>query len=699
MDNDEITKGYDPAIARRILGYARPYRGIFILAMLALLLVTASELLLPLVTQRAIDGNIMAEWLRVRSSAEAEARAAGVSVPEAPKRAGEWTYLPPSALAGVPAAAKASLRAAGTLEDGGRWYLFPKPAAGSPAAAVAARIETEYGSEWGAATKSAVASLPAGDAAVLRRADIDALGGAALAMMVLLAAMLVFNFLQTYASSVAGQRIMRDMRMQLFRKVIGQSLGFLGGQPVGRLVTRMTNDVETVNEFFTSVVVALMKDLFTMAGVLAALVALSFGLGAAAVLSVLPIAIVTVLAKDKARDAFRRQRLWVSKVNSYLSEHLSGAAVMRIFAQEERCQREFAAADEELKRANLGEMYVFATFRPLVDLFASITTAVVIWFGASLLGAGSLSLGVLIAAISLVGMFYEPVKDIAEKYTLLQSAMAGSERVFALLDTEERVQDSGGRAIPPGGVGVEFEDVRFSYKPGEEVIRGLSFRVEPGETVAVVGYTGAGKTTINNLLTRLWDVDSGEIRVNGVPVKEIALDELRAKVQPVLQEVFLFTGTIAENISLGKDMTRAEVEAAAKLVRAHDFISALPEGYDTKLSEGATNISTGQRQLLSFARAVAHGPELIVLDEATSSIDTETERLIQEAMAELLRGRTSIVIAHRLSTIRHADRILVMAGGRVVEQGSHGELLAKGGAYHSLYMMQYQDEASERAEA
>jgi ATP-binding cassette subfamily B protein len=345
-------------------------------------------------------------------------------------------------------------------------------------------------------------------------------------------------------------------------------------------------------------------------------------------------------------------------------------------------------------------MYVFATFRPLVEWFSVLATAIVIVAGAVMVLDLSLSLGVLIAFINLIGMFYSPVMDIAEKYTLLQSAMAGGERVFALLDTDERIEDKGKHGIEGMVRGhIEFNDVRFSYNAprpesgeenrGEEILKGLSFTVNPGEMAAIVGYTGAGKTTITNVLARLWDIDSGVIKIDGVPVKDIPLDELRRSCLPVLQDVFLFSGSVADNIRLGLPLSDAEVEEAAKAVHAHEFISRMKDGYATVLSEGATNISSGQRQLISFARVIAHNPAIVILDEATSSIDTETERLIQLGMEKVLSGRTSIVIAHRLSTIRHASRILVLSGGHLAEQGTHDELIARDGLYAGLYRLQY----------
>jgi ATP-binding cassette subfamily B protein len=368
---------------------------------------------------------------------------------------------------------------------------------------------------------------------------------------------------------------------------------------------------------------------------------------------------------------------------------------VQLFAKEKVVAHQFREFNSELLKANLGEMYVYATFRPIIDFLTSITIATVLFFGGKYILNIQLSLGVLIAFINLVQMFYFPVQDISEKYTLLQSAMAGGERVFALMDTNEKIPDTGSIEVPETCRGkIEFRNVTFSYVPHEPVLQNLTFTVQPGEMIAIVGYTGAGKTTITNVLSRLWDIQNGTILLDDIPITEYKLASLRKTIVPVLQEVFLFSGTIAENIRLGLPLQDDEVEAAAKAVYAHDFISRLPHGYNTKLSEGATNISSGQRQLISFARLLAHNPKVIVLDEATSSIDTETEQLIQMGMQRILSGRTSIVIAHRLSTIRHASNILVLSGGEIVEAGTHEELLKKNSLYATLYRLQYEHQES-----
>jgi len=502
-----------------------------------------------------------------------------------------------------------------------------------------------------------------------------------------------FSFLQTWTSSLMTQYVMKDMRLALFKKTLWQSTGFLSRHPVGRIVTRLTSDVQTMDEFFTTVLVAFLKDIAIMAGVIITLFILSWKLALMVIITLPPVLVVTLISRVKARDAFRRQRTASSRVYAYLAERLAGMQVVQLFRQEKKSEREFNKNNRELLDANLGEMYVFATFRPIVEWFSTLTMAVVIVAGSKMILSLSISLGVLIAFINLVQMFFQPVTDIAEKYTMLQSAMAGGEKVFKLMDTEEQIPDN---ARKDSGAGlqsfngmVEFDNVHFSYKEGEEVLKGLSFTVKPGEKNAIVGYTGAGKTTIINVLTRLWDINSGEIRLDRKAINKIPLEQLRNSIMGVNQDVTLFSGTIEENISLGLDISHEEIIEAAKAVHAHEFISALPDGYKTVLSERASNISTGQRQLISFARVIAHNPRVVILDEATSSIDTETEQLIQLGLKKVLAGRTSFVIAHRLSTIKDADRILVLSNGRLAQEGKHEELAAQDGLYSGLYRLQY----------
>ncbi|MFP4510979.1 MAG: ABC transporter ATP-binding protein [Spirochaetaceae bacterium] len=551
------------------------------------------------------------------------------------------------------------------------------------------------GGDYAAISSEDLNGFSSDDRRQLRAPDIDGITRMTLFFLIVLVGVLGLSFTQVYLLALTGQGIMKDMRLALFTHITHQSLDYLNRNPVGKLVTRVTNDVETINELFQNVLSNLIRDMARMIGVVIALFILSRRLGLVTVLTLPPVLVAFAFFRVRAREAFRNVRVWVSRVNTFLSEHLSGMGVVQMFVTESRAARRFERDNEELMKANLGEMYVMATFRPLVDLLSNVSIAVIIYFGAAFFNRGLVSLGVVIAYINYVRLFYQPVMSISEQFTILQSAMAGGERVFQILDENESIEDSGTRHFPKHVEGdVVFENVVFAYKPGEPVIRDLSFRIAAGETVAVVGYTGAGKTTIANLLTRMWDIQSGSIRIDGEDIRNVPLAELRTTVQPIQQDVFLFNETVRENIRLGASFDDARIHEVSKIVQAEPFITRLPGGYDAILNEGATNISTGQRQLLSFARVLAHDPRIIIMDEATANIDTETEQLIQNAMFRLMEGRTSLVIAHRLSTIRHADRILVLSHGQLVEEGTHEQLIEKHGLYYNLYRLQYQDDVA-----
>jgi ATP-binding cassette subfamily B protein len=704
FETDDVTKEYDSRLTGRIISYLKPYRPLVFLTLAALVFSTLGQLYVPVLQQRLIDGAVLARFLVFRAD-RFEREREGLS-PAAAAAYGELTglsgrvvlgdmvFVPQNRKTVIGGQAEGELRNRGVL-DGEQWYVFSYNP-DDPAAGVVQKREALFLREGGAAAirTADLYALPLDEITAVRGGDIAALVRGGALFLAVLALVFLFTFSQTWTASLISQRVMKDMRIDLFKKTASQSTAFLSRHPVGRIVTRLTGDVETINEFFTTVLTAFLKDLSVMAGALVTLWLLSPRMALAVLVTLPPVLVLTLVSRVKARDAFRRQRTAASRVYAYLSERLAGIQVVQLFRREQRSAQEFAARNRELLDASLGEMYVFAVFRPVVEWFSTFTVAVVIVVGSRLVFSLSLSLGVLIAFINLVQMFYAPVTDIAEKYTLLQSAMAGGERVFKLLDTDERIPDTGKRSIGETLRGrVEFDRVRFAYKAGEEVLKGLSFAVQPGEMAAIVGYTGAGKTTIINVLARLWDLDSGEIRLDGVPVTDIPLAALRRSVLPVLQDVFLFSGTVADNISLGLDISEAAITEAAKAVHAHDFILRLPAGYQTVLSEGAANISSGQRQLISFARVIAHNPRVVILDEATSSVDTETEGLIQRGMRRVLAGRTSFVIAHRLSTIRDADRILVLSGGTLAEEGRHEALIAKNGLYAGLYRLQYAGES------
>ncbi len=505
----------------------------------------------------------------------------------------------------------------------------------------------------------------------------------------LLLAVLLFSFIQIYAAARAGQKVMAGIRVELLEHIMQQSLSYLSRTPVGSLVSRVANDVETVNELFTNVAMSFLKDFSIMTGVVIAIFALNTRLALITLTSLIPTLLLIVIFRNRMRESFRQVRSRVSKLNAYLSEHIGGMETLQLFNTQKQSREQFSERSQFLLKAELKQMRIMAVFRPLIDMISSSAIALVIWFSSGMYNSGFVTLGVLIAFIDLIRKFFQPVGDIAEKFNILQSAMAGGERIFAMLDNTERIQDTGSREISRGDI--QFENVHFSYVPGEPVLNGISLTIPQGSTVAIVGATGSGKTTISNLLTRLWDPCEGQISCNGVNIQDVPLSRLRLMIQPVQQDVFLFAGSIADNIAMGEALSREEIERAARLSRAESFIRRLPDGYSTQVTEGASNLSAGERQLIAFARILAHDPRVIILDEATASIDTATEQLIQEGMAEILSERTALLIAHRLSTVRRADSIIVLSHGRVAEQGTHEELMRLNGVYANLYKLQFAD--------
>ncbi|MHC6204714.1 ABC transporter ATP-binding protein [Breznakiellaceae bacterium SP9] len=703
FDTDATVRDYDSTIMRRILACLAPYKLLTALALVSSLISTLGMLFVPVLTQRVIDDAVMAKYLAVdlgvfedhKQDLSRGSRDFVEKMQESgSKAAGALCFVAQNQSLHIASGIEKELREREVITPD-EWYAF-SPLDSYKAFNMLALEHPELflvGDGFAAIKRADLDALPAESRRLIRAGDIRYIINAVILLFFVLVAVFVFTYLQVWSTTLIGQKVMLDIRMELFSKTVCQSTAFLSRHPVGRLVTRLTGDVETINEFFTSVLAAFLKDLFVMAGVLITLFVLSPELALMSLITLPFVLVVTAVSRIKARDAFRRQRTAASSVSSYLSERLSGVQVVQLFLRENKSAQEFRLRNRELLAANISEIHVFATFRPIIEWLAVLASAIIIVAGGALVLNLSVSIGVLIAFISLIGMFYNPMTDIAEKYTLLQSAMAGGERVFSLMDVQEYIPNHGKKAVPSTTGHIVFDAVHFSYNKDEEVLKGLSFEVKQGEMAAIVGYTGAGKTTITNVLARLWDIDSGSILLDGTPITDIPLDTLRKAVLPVLQEVFLFSGTVADNIRLSLPLSDAQVEDAARIVHAHEFISRMKDGYQTQLSEGATNISSGQRQLLSFARVVAHNPAIVILDEATSSIDTETERLIQLGLEQVLKGRTSIVIAHRLSTIRNANRIFVLSEGKVAEQGTHHELIAQNGLYAMLYKLQYSSDS------
>ncbi len=512
----------------------------------------------------------------------------------------------------------------------------------------------------------------------------------------------VLEFLQTYFMQWTGQKVMFDLRSQIFRHLQRMHIGFFDRNPVGRLVTRVTTDVDALNEMFTSGVVSIFEDVFVLAFIIAIMCRMDWRLSLLT-FAVLPLIFVaTLLFRRRVRDSYRRIRIAIARINAYLQEHVTGMVVVQLFNREKRAFRDFEIINRSHMEAFKDAILAYALYYPVVEVLSSAAVAMIIWFGGGQVLRGITTIGVLVAFMQYAQRFFRPIQDLSEKYNILQSAMASSERIFKLLDTQPEVVTPAQPVEPRGPGRIEFDHVWFAYNArsqehtggeAEWVLRDVSFTIEPGQTVAIVGHTGAGKTTIISLLLRFYDVERGAIRIDGVDIRHMDLNALRRRFGVVLQDPFLFSGTIAENIRLGSTWIEDErIAEAAEQVNVADFIRTLPGGFDEKMRERGSTLSTGQKQLISFARALAHDPKILVLDEATSSVDTDTEFRVREALGRMVEGRTSVIIAHRLSTVQRADNIIVMHKGKVREMGTHQELLAHRGIYWKLYQLQYKDQ-------
>lgn len=533
-------------------------------------------------------------------------------------------------------------------------------------------------------------------------ASVAVQGIQAVALIYLVSLVLTFLVLyaEGYVMQLMGQYIMNDMRRQIFGHLQRLPISYYDRNPIGRLVTRVTTDVDALNELFAAGIVAILGDVLLLFGIVGVLFWLDWRLALAAFSIVPLLLLLTSWFKARARETFREVRVKIARINAFLQEHVTGMPVVQLFNREERAYREFEVINDAHRDANVRGIFYYAVFYPGVELITALGIGLILWFGGGRVMAGAISIGALIAFLQYAQRFYQPLADLSEKYNILQGAMASSERVFRLLDTPVTIVSPPDAYAPERVRGaIELDRVRFSYKEDEPVLKGISFRVEPGETLAVVGHTGAGKSTLANLLLRFYDVDGGAVKVDGVDVKQWDLPRLRRSIAMVLQDVFLFSGTVGANIRLGEERIDDErLRWAAREVHALPFIERLPGGFESPVRERGAGLSVGQKQLIAFARALAFDPSILILDEATSSIDTETEQLIQKALDRLLVNRTSIVIAHRLSTIQKADRILVLHKGEIREMGTHQELLALRGIYYRLYLLQYKDQELERRE-
>jgi ATP-binding cassette subfamily B multidrug efflux pump len=651
QEEEVLGKAYDSRLMARLLKYLRPYRWQVAIALVSILLKSFADVLGPYLTKVAIDRYLAPKGAPTATSS------------------GIWSWLRPHALTGI----------------------------------------------------AQIAAIYVG----------------------LLVFSFLLEFLQTYYMQWTGQKVMFDLRRQIFRHLQRLHVAFFDKNPVGRLVTRVTTDVDALNEMFTSGVVSIFEDLFVLAGILGVMLCMNWKL-ALITFAVLPfIVVATKIFRDRVRDSYRRIRVAIARINSYLSEHISGMVVLQLFNRERKAYKQFSEINRSHMDAYKDAIMAYSVYYPVVEILSAIAIACVIWFGGGdvmrntpvssvavsfnwktlvsfRLVSTVASLGVLVAFIQYALRFFRPIMDFSEKYNILQSAMAASERIFKLLDTPVQVVSPAVTKRPEGLGRIEFDHVWFAYREVEEVrseprvgtdtparsrpegsaalspdwvLRDVSFTIEPGETVAIVGHTGAGKTTLISLLLRFYDVQKGAVKIDGVDVKDMDLGDLRSRFGVVLQDPFLFSGTIGGNIRLGtKRIQDEDVEQAAEDVNLADFIRALPKGFDEEVRERGSTLSTGQKQLISFARALAHEPKILILDEATSSVDTETEFRVRDALNRMVEGRTSLIIAHRLSTVQRADKIIVMHKGQVREMGTHQQLLAERGIYFKLYQLQYKDQ-------
>lgn len=699
FDTDEFTaKTYDWRLLKRIIKYVLPHKKLVVLSMFCMLLATAVQLMIPYLTKEGIDRYLATLYHLCRPTGDAAAELAAHPLAQAARPDARWTgnkvmqadaqhwLIRKTALTDLPVDLRRRL-----LQDDPShlttYYLFPATARTDGMGRV-------IGDFW-LVPENRLSSVPPDVLVRMRGQDLQGITGLA----ILLGAMVLISMFAGYghflAIQVAGQRAMRDLRIKLFSHIESMDLRYLDSQPVGRLVTRVANDIEALNEFFAAVVINIVKDILLLSGTLVILLMINLTLGLI-VLGIVPLVVaVALFFRNRMRRIYQEVRRLLAKLNADLSEDLNGVKVIQSFNRQAARREHFEATNHKYFTENFRQTKTFGMFRPIIDLLAYLVIALVLLYGGIDVLAGGLTIGALVAFLRYVRQMFKPIADMSERYNIMQRAMASLDRIFKVFDLTPAIADpvpSAAATPAPAMTGqIDFDNVSFAYVPEKTVLTDVSFSVPAGKSVAIVGPTGAGKTTVINLVCRFYDPNAGGIRIDGQDIRDLPLSALSDHISIVLQDAFIFSRSVEDNIRLGKDLDRQAVVQAADIVQARDFVEALPDGFDTVMAERGATLSTGQKQLLCFARALAHDPRILILDEATSSIDPDTEKRIQQAIETLMAGRTSIIIAHRLSTIRKADQILVMDGGRIYERGTHEELLAKRGIYYNLYLLQYQN--------
>ncbi len=692
MEEGKLGKAYDFRLMAKLGSFLRPYWSLMGVSLILVLVMAGIDLLIPYLTKEAIDRHIVVAARQVVLK--------GTGSPEEQRLWDRYGQeLIPTKEKGVFLISAQTLR---TMEGsdaahfqkrglltGNRYYLAVSRGPGDDEILRKYPDLIEKSGRYWFLSYDRMKEVKKGDLLHLRRGDFEGVLRIALIVLFLLMAHFILNYFQVYAMEVAGQRAMHDLRMKVFDHLQRLSIPFFDRNPVGRLVTRLTNDIQNIHEMFTSVLVYLFKDILLLVGIFVILIQFNREFALVS-FSVLPLIFVTTLFFSRwARDIFREIRFKIAQMNAFFQENFSGIQVVQAFQRERENARRFSGINEDYFRANMDQISIYSLFVPLIEVLSSGAVGLLIWYGGGKVIQERITIGVLVAFLAYMRMFFQPIRDLSEKYTILQSAMASMERVFQLLDNEKEPR--------PGHPGeekeirgdIEFKKISFSYDGKEKVLKEVSFSVRQGETVAIVGATGAGKTSLLHLLERFYEAQEGMILLDGRDLREWDTESVRSQIGLVMQDTFLFAGDIAENIRLGDgERDSREVVDIARIVNAERFIQRLPQGYGTKIGEGGIELSSGEKQLLAFARALYRNPKILILDEATSHVDPETERLIQEGLAQLLKGRTALVIAHRLSTIQHADRIVVLHRGRVREMGTHRELMERKGLYFKLTELQ-----------
>lgn len=699
IEHDDYKDYYDIGLLKRLIPYLRPYIILIIVTSLFIVIATATELTLPYLVKLAVDRYIVVSAQMVKTDT--------VHSDELTEILNSYRHLFIDGGAGasfitaekvlkIDPAELNRLKQAGIIREERFYLVAPENEKAWELAGTRKELFTIY-PNLAVIKHSDVKNLDVDELYALRAQDLSGLMKLAILAALILISGFIFNFIHIFLLEYFGQRLTHDMRQELFSHLLKQNMAFHDENSTGRLVTRVTNDIQNLNEMIKSVAVTVFKDFFTLIGITAILISINLKLALFTFCLVPPIALLTIFFRSRARKVFRELRRRLAELNSMFAESISGIRVITAFNRQPFNRKTYENLNHLNYLAGMTQIRIFATFIPIIEFISVAGLALIVWYGGGSVFREVMTLGALVAFLSYVQRFFQPMRDLAEKFNILQSAMASLERIFQLLDSSEIIKESSAPLPVPDNIQgkIEFYEVEFAYKPDEPVLRNVSFSVEPGQTLAIVGATGAGKSSIINLLLRFYDVESGAVCVDGLDIRELELKSHRKRIGLVMQDVFIFAGTVRENLSMSnKGLSQKTIDDAAKAVNAFDFIQALPGGWDHMLDEGGLSLSAGQRQLISFARTLAQNPEILVLDEATSSIDSETEKLIDKALERLTSGRTSIIIAHRLSTIQKADKIIVLNRGKIVEEGTHEELLHKEGLYFSLHQLQFQSSIS-----